>query len=890
MGLRFGFCYAVRVRDVCRVILSLCVGFLLVRGLLHSLSAAEASSQTTFTLKTPREVVYWVNPKDLATAGANDWVSGRERDRSAVRVKFGSRVVLHLAKGTTLGQVLEGGSLRPDREFGEGLFVVHAESAREALEESQRLAKRPGVLVSHPVRRRPMKKMAPIAPRPNDPLFPTQWPLENRDLETGAIIGLELNIREAWAESTGKGVVIGMVDDGVDLAHTEFVGQGVDDLHFNFTNGRANGNPVAQNQTHGTVVAGIAVANANNGKGIAGASPDARFASLVVWDAVDNFGTEEEIADMFQYRNDRIAVQNHSWGSSISAQLDAMVLEKQAITRAIEEGRDGKGVVMIRGAGNYRAWGWSAADDGYSNDPRVVTVGAVGPTGRVQSFSNTGACVLCAGLIGGGVYSTDRMGASGLNRDSSDDDPEVGSYHQLEYLDLGNSYVLPQIASLVALILSVNPDLTYRDVQQVFIHASRHFDFADPFLQSNAAGYLFTHNTGYGVPDAGVAVRLAKRWTNVRPLVEKLYKQDSVTQLPDDGLQLQVFVNGKENNFVASPSDGLVPDDPIEALPMVDVGRASGPLEVDLTGKVALIERGGTFFSEKTRHAADAGATFAIIYNDRGGDERYIMGGMDFSPISAVFLSQNDGALVRELIKLADDEPPRAGLSLESSATVVNVPDELLCEQVGVRVSMTHPVRGDIRLTVQSPAGTRSILQANVLDVTSWRSDWTFWSNQFFYEQAKGKWKVAVTDLVKNFTGVLSSVELTVRGTSITDADIDGLDDNWELEHFESLVETALGDPDKDGESNAREQALRTNPASFNGSFVLRYHSLANGDLRLVWPSWRGFVFRVQSADQVLGPWNREAVVESGKFQTEWDAKPEPEGGRFYRVQAELKP
>ena len=147
-----------------------------------------------------------------------------------------------------------------------------------------------------------------------------------------------------------------------------------------------------------------------------------------------------------------------------------------------------------------------------------------------------------------------------------------------------------------------------------------------------------------------------------------------------------------------------------------------------------------------------------------------------------------------------------------------------------------------------------------------------------------------MTDLVKNFTGALSSVELTVRGTSITDADIDGLDDNWELEHFESLVETALGDPDKDGESNAREQALRTNPASFNGSFVLRYHRLANGNLRLVWPSWRGFVFRVQSADQVLGPWNREAVVESGKFQTEWDAKPEPEGGRFYRVQAELKP
>ena len=481
-------------------------------------SAVETIGVVTYTLKTPRLVVYSVDSSDLA----KDWARGHERDRPGVRVQFSSRVVLQLAKGTTLGQVMRGSLLKPDREFAPGLFILQALNVKVALEESQRLAKSRNVLVSHPVRRRPMKKMAPMAPRPNDPLFPTQWPLENRDRETGAILGPELNIREAWAESTGKGVVIGIVDDGVDLAHTEFIGQGVDDLHFNFTNGKANGNPVAQDQTHGTVVAGIAVAKANNGKGIAGVSPDARFASLVVWDAGDNFGTEEEIADMFQYRNDRIAVQNHSWGLSTSAQLDAMVLEKQAIKRAIEQGRDGKGVVMIRGAGNYRAQDWSAADDGYSNDPRVLTVGAVGPTGRVHSFSNMGACVLCAGLIGRGVYSTDRMGAFGENRDSSDDDPEVGSYHSLEYL--GNSYTLPQIAGLVALVLNVNPDLTYRDVQQVFIHASRHFDFADPFLQSNAAGYLFTHNTGYGVPDAGAAVRLAKRWANARPFVEKSYQ------------------------------------------------------------------------------------------------------------------------------------------------------------------------------------------------------------------------------------------------------------------------------------------------------------------------------------------------------------------------------
>ena len=87
---------------------------------------------------------------------------------------------------------------------------------------------------------------------------------------------------------------------------------------------------------------------------------------------------------------------------------------------------------MVRVTGNNRSSDWSAADDGYSNDPRVVTVGAVGADGRVAGFNNAGACVLCAGLIGetGGTACllTDRMGSVGWNRKSNNDDPEVSSY------------------------------------------------------------------------------------------------------------------------------------------------------------------------------------------------------------------------------------------------------------------------------------------------------------------------------------------------------------------------------------------------------------------------------------------------------------------------------
>ena len=851
--------------------------------------ATEANNLVAYALKTPQAVVYLVNPSHLA----KQWVPGRERDRPAVRVQFSSRVVLQLAKGTTLGKAMRESPLKPDRVFGEGLFILQAASVAEALAESQRLAKRLDVLVSHPVRRRPMQKAAPLAKRPNDPLYPTQWPLENRDPETGAILGPGFNIREAWAESTGKGVVIGVADDGVELAHTEFVGQAADDLHFNFTTGKADGNPVASNQGHGTIVAGLALARANNGRGIAGVAPGGRLASLVVWNSADDFGSEEEVADMFQYENNAIDVQNHSWGNSTIQQLEAPLLEVSAIERAIKSGRSGRGVVMIRVSGNNREEDWSAADDGYSNDPRVVTVGAVGPDGRVAAFSNAGACVLCAGLIGSTagdhpVYTTDRMGALGWNRSSSADDPEVGSYHAIARG--GNSFTAPQIAGLTALILGVNPNLTYRDVQQVLIHTSRHYDFVDPFLQPNAAGYWFSLNTGYGVPDAGAAVRLAKRWKNAGALVKKTYKQNFLTEVPDDGLQLRLLANGEETVFAASPGNGLVADEPTAAVPLVDVGRATVPLDVDLTGKAALIERGGAFFSEKVRNAAEAGAKFAVLYNHRNGDERFILGGLDFTPIPAVFLSQNDGIAVKQLLTSAGAEPAKAALSLDSVSVPVSVPDTLLCEQVGVRVEMSHRIRGDIRLTVQSPSGTRSVLQANVPDGSAWRSDWTFWSNRFFYEPAKGDWTVAVSDLVKNFTGVLSALELTVRGTAIDDSDNDGLDDNWETEQFQSLEQSASDDPDGDGASNAREQALGTDPGMFNGRFDLRYLRLADGTLRLAWASWHGFAYSVQFADHALGPWSEQAVVESGKFQTEWETKPEPKGSRFYRVRAQLKP
>ena len=65
---------------------------------------------------------------------------------------------------------------------------------------------------------------------------------------------------------------------------------------------------------------------------------------------------------------------------------------------------------------------------------------------------------------------------------------------------------------------------------------------------------------------------------------------------------------------------------------------------------------------------------------------------------------------------------------------------------------------------------------------------------------------------------------------------------------------------------------------------------LGKGSLRLAWPNWRGFVYRVQSADYAIGPWTEQAVVEPGQYQTSWETKSEFADVRFYRVLAELEP
>ncbi len=791
-----------------------CCGLILA----FAAGAQGATGFVEFHFRDPQPVSYRIELPAGARIAAmlQPELAARRADDAAQTVNLTSRVSLRLAEGADVNKLIAGSKLFVDRVLAPQWFILQAPDAWTAARESERLAALPEVQVAHPVRRFPMRTSGPYAARFNDRLILSQWNLENRDA-SGTQAGVDLNVRAAWPFSRGAGVVVAIADNGVDLAHPDFLVPAAGQPHFNFENQTTNGGPVLSGDNHGTAVAGYAVAQGNNGVGISGVAPSASLASWKMLSA-----TEEAIGTMFQYMSNSVAVQNHSWLLSGSGLEAASELAASGLSNALTFGREGRGVLMTRASGNGRASGDNANDQSYTADPRVITVSGVRITGRVASYSTPGASVLVAAPVGDSGLdappTTDRTGSSfGYNAGVFYlDDSADYSFNSPQ----GTSFAAPQIAGLCALLLGANPNLTLRDAQQILLLSSRHFDFADRDLTTNGAGLAVSHNLGFGVPDAGFRVRTTG--------AEVPASVNLVTGLmPEEGLHPE-----------QAPGENLRPDAPTASLPLVFVGQATNALVTNLTGKAALIQRGTNTFYDKLKRAEDAGAAFAIIYNNAGDGLVSMQLTDGVLRIPSIFLGQTAGETL-EAVALTN-ENLRVQLELDAAPYPFAVTNELVCEHVGVRVQTTHTRRGDLRITVTSPTGTRSILQRfNPFVSGGALTDWTFYSTHHFFERTAGAWTVQVSDELSGSAGSVTSVSLILKGVPIRDSDRDGLHDDWEMAKFGTLAYGPLDDPDGDGFSNAREQAIGSHPFQMDSPFSLALDaSVWNSQLvRVSWPA-----------------------------------------------------
>ena len=110
---------------------------------------------------------------------------------------------------------------------------------------------------------------------PNDPLFASQWHLLNTGQEVGSpefpplygVAGQDINVVPVWNMGfTGEGVLVAVIDTGVQMSHPDLVANIHPTLRFNAITGTSNPSPPLfdPGSSHGTAVAGLIAATWNN--------------------------------------------------------------------------------------------------------------------------------------------------------------------------------------------------------------------------------------------------------------------------------------------------------------------------------------------------------------------------------------------------------------------------------------------------------------------------------------------------------------------------------------------------------------------------------------------------------------------------------------------------
>jgi hypothetical protein len=167
--------------------------------------------------------------------------------------------------------------------------------------------------------------------------------------------------------------------------------------------------------------------------------------------------------------------------------------------------------------------------------------------------------------------------------------------------------------------------------------------------------------------------------------------------------------------------------------------------------------------------------------------------------------------------------------------------------------------------------------------------DWIYYSTHHFFESSAGNWRLEVSDESAGFTGNVLGAALTIFGVPIKDTDHDGLDDDWEMAKFGSLAYGPKDDPDKDGNNNAREQLMGTNPLLADVPFKLDLSTWNPGISRLSWPGSTNYHYEVWTGTNVTSL-NLFTNL-PGRFpETEWFTPNNVSPQQFFRVHAVQNP
>ena len=357
---------------------------------------------------------------------------------------------------------------------------------------------------------------------------------------------------------TGSGVIVAVLDEGLELAHEDLVDNIVSGS-YDFENSDQDPTRSSNEGDHGTSVAGIIASKGWNNKGGRGVAPNASLIGYNYLDVTTLYYSQ--IAQMFgsnppvsvdvdihnlslgrdSYGVDEDKNQNPTY--TLTTFMNS--IEEDALKNGVANLRGGKGASYVKSAGNhFRTQSTSdcgtnmtctelAVDDSHGV-PYMIVVAALDADNIKSSYSSTGAGLWISGfggenggnqsVVGGQGYSlnngiykpaimtTDQSTcASGYVSDayvtkntiyynefqnpSGHSENTNCNYHSIFN---GTSSAAPTISGVIALMLEANPDLTWRDVKHILATTADKIDASRSHTYQGLSMYEWKENAaGY---------------------------------------------------------------------------------------------------------------------------------------------------------------------------------------------------------------------------------------------------------------------------------------------------------------------------------------------------------------------------------------------------------
>jgi subtilisin family serine protease len=331
-----------------------------------------------------------------------------------------------LAPGVALDSALEEYRARPDVEYAEPNYIVRINAI------------------------------------PNEPRFVEQWGLNNTG-QSGGFPNADIDAPEAWDLTQGdSSIVVAVIDTGVDYTHPDLAANiysnpaecnanGIDDDSNGFVDDcygidTVNGDSdPADDNRHGTHVAGTIGAIGNNGIGVAGVAWNVKILPCK-FIGTDGTGPTSAAIACLDYvaalaaRGVNIVATNNSWGGGGFS---------QALADAIANQRQ-HGILFIAAAGN----------NGLNHDyfprypcqydaPNIICVAATTEANWLAWYSDYGWHSVHVGAPGSRILST----------------LPGGAYGELD----GTSMATPHVTGIAALLKAHDPTRDWRAVRNLIL-------------------------------------------------------------------------------------------------------------------------------------------------------------------------------------------------------------------------------------------------------------------------------------------------------------------------------------------------------------------------------------------------------------------------------------